>query len=298
MGGKSTTLEIKKIKAYNFGLMNNEIEKPTIMQSVLSGMAEKIADHPNVELHGLQNVELAQEWMAQGGSVLLYSPHRTGGDPGYLCQKLILPYFEPKKFVWIATAKASKEISEELGIKPYILPQREMTLGYPKRMDFELLFVAQRYLRDEMNDENKHYADSLSLSTMKSSINILKKDGGLVVIFPEGTRSKNGLLRAEQGMELLLKKAPNAIALPVDLDSVGTKISVGSFFDVCSTIKISVGEPIDYQMAKKIAESHQWKDEERGEFSVCDALMLKLSEIVVSEKRGVYSFENIREKNK
>lgn len=70
---------------------------------------------------------------------------------------------------------------------------------------------------------------------------------GTAVIFPEGTRSKTGVLKpfSTTGLKVLLKNIPNAVLVPITINNSWKLLKYG-FFPVNTGVKLSVKvqEPI------------------------------------------------------
>ncbi len=67
------------------------------------------------------------------------------------------------------------------------------------------------------------------------------------VIFPEGTRSKNGVPKAFQtkGLEILFKKIPSAIVVPISINNSWKMVRYGKFpMGIGNHIKFKVHEPL------------------------------------------------------
>lgn len=80
--------------------------------------------------------------------------------------------------------------------------------------------------------------------------------GGSLVIFPEGTRSPNGILgEFKPGVSHLLAGHPTALAVPVYIDGAYSIMPKGSRFPGPGKLRIRYGKPISFRDAESDGES-------------------------------------------
>tara|TARA_R110002012_G_scaffold283090_2_gene473074 strand:+ start:14315 stop:15052 length:738 start_codon:yes stop_codon:yes gene_type:complete len=75
----------------------------------------------------------------------------------------------------------------------------------------------------------------------------IEETKGTAVIFPEGTRSKNGQPKPFQtkGLEILLKKIPSAVILPITINNSWKLLKYGKFpMGIGNHVKLTVHEPL------------------------------------------------------
>lgn len=87
-----------------------------------------------------------------------------------------------------------------------------------------------------------------ALSVLASFGKKLEKNKWAGVIFPEGTRSKDGVPKifSKNGLKILIKKAPSAHLVPITINNSWKLVSKGSFpLNLGETITIKVHAPID-----------------------------------------------------
>ncbi|QKX07564.1 1-acyl-sn-glycerol-3-phosphate acyltransferase [Aquimarina sp. TRL1] len=94
----------------------------------------------------------------------------------------------------------------------------------------------------------------------KQSIPALSKFGKFIsehtfsaVIFPEGTRSRNGKPRkfAETGLKILFKYAPDAVAVPVTINNSWKLVRYGNFpMGIGLHLSLEVHEPLEIKTTK------------------------------------------------
>jgi 1-acyl-sn-glycerol-3-phosphate acyltransferase len=86
-----------------------------------------------------------------------------------------------------------------------------------------------------------------ALPVIKSMADYIEKNKRSAVIFPEGTRSRNGEPKkfSENGLKILCKYAPNAYILPVTINNSWKMLRYGNFpMGLGTNIKVKVHEPI------------------------------------------------------
>ncbi len=83
--------------------------------------------------------------------------------------------------------------------------------------------------------------------TISKFADYLNKTHHSAVIFPEGTRSRNGKPKkfAETGLQIMLKKMPHALVVPITINNSWKLFEFGSFpLGIGVNIKMKVHEPI------------------------------------------------------
>ena len=114
--------------------------------------------------------------------------------------------------------------------------------------------------------------DQLDLKTLKHTISVLKA-GNPLLVFPEGTRSRDGNLSdAKKGIGLLIKKAKCDV-LPVYIDGSFEILGKGKCFPrLGKKLKIYYGEIITY---KSLAERGDLSHQEISDFVLGEIGRLK-----------------------
>lgn len=87
-----------------------------------------------------------------------------------------------------------------------------------------------------------------SLPTLMKFGEYIEEKKYAAVIFPEGTRSKDGIPKPFQtkGLEILLKKAPNALIVPVTINNSWKMLRYGNFpMGVGNHLKFTIHKPIE-----------------------------------------------------
>lgn len=110
----------------------------------------------------------------------------------------------------------------------------ELTKGIPS-ISFNLKYGGGANI--DRKDSKQAVSEILQLGSR------LKQNNWSAVIFPEGTRSRNGSLKpfAVGGIATLLKKAPNALVVPIAIDGSWKLVQYGSF-------PLSFGESMSWEV--------------------------------------------------
>jgi 1-acyl-sn-glycerol-3-phosphate acyltransferase len=113
------------------------------------------------------------------------------------------------------------------------------------------------------------------------------KDGNNIVIFPEGTRSRNsGMIRAKKGI-VLIQKLTKASVIPMGI--CGTEklmpinesdMGLEKFYN--AKVILNIGKQMEIPARQPKEDKHEY--EER----VLDFMMKKIAELIPEEYRGVY----------
>lgn len=273
-----------------------------LFAGAIARLAEVVGRLPYVEIHGAENIYLAQSHLSEGGSVLVcFLPHTHTLDPIVLNEIFLRPELAPYvkgKFGFPASVKFTQLVAEmdTMGMA---------TVGskaYADRSGFELIPIFQPYLLgDPRYAHLTDTADRINLKALLQMKRIIKTPSSLLVIAPEGTRNKtNGLLRADQNISgLISRRNTNLLVLPLTIS--GMRHQEGHLFKMATAkIALHLGPILDTEQIYQIAKNHTWLDESMGDFSPIDALMfhavsnLPLDTLSTSvDPRGVYDSINI-----
>lgn len=136
----------------------------------------------------------------------------------------------------------------------------ELTKGIPS-ISFNLKYGGGANI--DRKDSKQAIAEILKLADR------MKKNNWSTVIFPEGTRAKNGQMKAFNagGIATLLKKVPNALIVPIAIDGSWRLVQFGKF-------PLSAFERISWEVLKPIEPENKTIDEivEESEKAIKKAL--------------------------
>ena len=123
-------------------------------------------------------------------------------------------------------------------LHPKFISKKELGKGIPS-VSFNL-----RYGGSVLIDRK----DSIqSIKAIRNFAVATYSKGHSAVIFPEGTRSKNGRAKSfrPSGLKVLLKHMPNALVLPITINHSWKTMQYGSFpMGVCAHIQLKVHAPV------------------------------------------------------
>jgi 1-acyl-sn-glycerol-3-phosphate acyltransferase len=187
-----------------------------------------------------------------------------GGNTVSLINKQTLPAGRP--MIFIANHQSSFDISPLSWFlrkyHPKFISKIELTRGLPS-ISFNLKYGGAA------NIDRKDPRQSIS-EIVKLGVNMKEKNWS-AVIFPEGTRSKDGKVKTFQsaGIAALLKKCPNALLVPVAIKNSWKLVRYGYYpLNTFTHVTFEVLEPIE--PAKRPADE-----------------LVKLAEDRIREKLGV-----------
>ena len=129
-------------------------------------------------------------------------------------------------------------------------------------------------------------ANTADKEGIKKIINIAKNNGNLV-IFPEGTRSRNGkMIKAKRGLYLIAKMTKATI---VPVATTGTEIlmpindeSMGSETFNPADVTVRIGKPFKLRAQQEDESKKQYEE------NVVDEAMKEIAKLLPKEYRGVY----------
>jgi 1-acyl-sn-glycerol-3-phosphate acyltransferase len=123
-------------------------------------------------------------------------------------------------------------------------------------------------------------------NAIKSALKYLK-EGGSIVIFPEGTRSRTGsLINVKKGFILMVKLA-NVPVVPIALEGTEMVLPIndgdmGGEKLRRSKVKVKIGEPFTLPLKDECPADSDWEE-------ICaDYSMRKIAEMLEPKYRGVY----------
>ncbi len=123
-------------------------------------------------------------------------------------------------------------------------------------------------------------------AAIKSALKHLK-EGGSIVIFPEGTRSRTGsLINVKKGFILLVKLA-NVPVVPIALEGTEQVLPIddkdmGSEKLMKANVKVKIGEPFTLPQKDEFPADTDWEE------MCADYSMRKIAEMLEPRYRGVY----------
>lgn len=280
-----------------------------IVNGILGRGGEVMGRSPRVQIENIENITVSQEWLYNGGSLLVYFlPHQCMYDPNVVTERIIRPFLRPyaSDYGWLASVKATgelPEIPETVGIA------QKGSHAYAERAGFQMWGVVQDYLINRYPAIEKKAMD-INGRTALRAMRMINTRGGIVDISFEGSRFQTGgLHRGDPHAEKFLRphRVPVA-ALPIILNGMhrmqpptekGFK-KLNPFV----AVNIHIGNLITYDEAIAVKTRYDWVDKNSmGDFTLVDALMFYAASTIPLEEykpgvdpRGVYSPDYIIER--
>ncbi|HLV63954.1 lysophospholipid acyltransferase family protein [Galbibacter sp.] len=121
---------------------------------------------------------------------------------------------------------------------PKFISKKELGKGIPS-VSYNLRHGGAALI--DRKDKEQAFKEILKLAKYAN------KNGRSVVIFPEGTRSRNGMPKKFQqgGLKILLKKMPDATLVPVSINNSWKTLRYGKFpFGIGYNLEFEVHQPI------------------------------------------------------
>lgn len=219
-----------------------------------------------VEVQGLDNLETVRTHL-QTGSVVGYFDHFARLD-SVVYGKVVKDHITTLDNVasWVAI----KYVDEDRN--PVIA---RLLKWWQEEYGFKLFPIVQPERYDKKRNQYES-PDKTNMNSFRQALDFLREPGHMLVVAPEGTRSHTKqLLKAEPGFEMLLKKSPDSLVLPI--------AGVHSWaLPVASKTVVKVGEPFTYQeiLHEQVGNST---------ISITDLAMKRLANLLPQANRGYYA---------
>lgn len=238
-------------------------------------------------VQGRENLVAAQKHLEGRGSVLATMNHLGLLDP-------VIYLFTMEPYIPSNSAKAALASSKYKEGKMGKASRLSEVL-FSRSFGYELLPVVQHYMKKELKDSGqKEKAYGQNYSSLARAIEILSSPGGVLLVAPEGTRSRTKeMQQAVPAVGRVFGMARNRAAvlpiaiwgtekLPMDLEKFNPvhhfKLVKWLFSD--SPFRVVVGKPLTYD--ETAAEAR------RLGVSVADVMMVKIGEMLPKRYWGHY----------
>jgi 1-acyl-sn-glycerol-3-phosphate acyltransferase len=117
------------------------------------------------------------------------------------------------------------------------------------------------------------------MSAMHAAEDSLTKHGAVLVIFTEGTRSKNGVLQEGRGGAIRLAVRTKTPILPLAID--GTQHSIGTLLLRRAAINIRIGQPYHPAVTGESIPYNRMSE-------LVEEMMLQIATLLPAEQQGFY----------
>ncbi len=175
----------------------------------------------------LMNLFLLSTYFALGSWIRFKNPYKLPVDRPIIFVSNHQSMYDIPPLIWFLRGHHAKFISKI-----------ELTSGIPS-ISFNLKYGGGANI--DRKDSKQAVAEILKLAERMKALN------WSAVIFPEGTRSKDGRLKpfAVGGVATILKKAPNALIVPVAIKNSWKLVQYGAF-------PLSFGEKMSWEVLEPV----------------------------------------------
>lgn len=241
-----------------------------------------------IYVHGIENLDITQMLIANGGKLVMVSNHLSYVDPTVLMAALkIAGYGEiAKNTIPIEGLKLRKN-----PIRKFLATSHETILVVPPSI-----------IEDANDEEKRKYL----LINMRAFINAKRtlQEGHHILGYPETTRSRTQqLINGWRQMAGYLTLVENTFVLPIGISRtekilpVGAKLPEGNWVDVsfASPIRVADIEDLYPHIPKdpNISKEERKQLEEKRQQMIVDYLMYRIADCLPEKYRGVYSDREI-----
>lgn len=237
----------------------------------------------------LTHLREANEHLKSGGSLIIAFNHPSVLDPRYMlvvCDMLTEGVPDSR-----VSALASVKFAE--GRMKGLSSVHETVT---KEHGVELFYVVQGYELSGLQGEERQKAAELNTRSLLQVLKTLRSPGGILLVAPEGTRSKKG--RIGKGLEIVgklfemaaAKRGEKVLCLPIGIEVEGFPQDLESLSPVKKLefflwlargrVDIHIGELLSYEELRETGEK-------KG-ISVVDTVMLRIAKMLPMKYWGHY----------
>lgn len=297
-----TIIEIIKeheIKKINLSTMTNEAKKDLLLKTfarilekpyfrrdlLITSIVELICKvfSKNLSVMGEKNLQLVRNNLQAGKSVIILANHLSHSDHPTLARAFREKGFPDlaERLVFVAGMRFKDEFIAKIFNNAYARTLVATPTSQPQ------------------TEEEKRVSQMINLKGFFEVSRLLNK-GNLLVIYPEGTRSRDGKLLTPIAAVARYLENPNlGVILPAGIEGTNNLLPVGKLIPRFKPTKVTFGEPItpielannalndlstdkknDYKIDKKFRDKKNEK--------IMNAIMEKIAMLLPNEQRGVY----------
>lgn len=276
-----------EMKELLFKTCSTHLQKPLIPRNpIITYIVGKITDFfcKNLTVKSPENLDAIRESLNSGKSVILLANHSSHADHPLIVKMLRENGFKDlaDRIVFIAGMKVKNEF-----------------LGRRFNDAYSHILVSTP-TRDQVSDEENRKAQLVNLKGF-SEINRLLNKGNLIVLYAEGTRSRDKkLLKAIPSVARYFENPNIKYLIPLGIQGANEILPIGSTIPRIAEAKITVGEPVQPSMLFSEAVKYlpdEYKSSNIRDKDVrtlinelaIDLIMKKIASLLPKEQRGFYA---------
>lgn len=242
-----------------------------INRNIVKGAVAEVAARVFTEVIpiGADNLKSAREISKKGGKLILMANHLSNADAPVVALALKIAGFADlsDKLVFLLGRRLVENKVIRWGIDAY-----SHIVVWPPTM----------IPRTEEEKKRAYATTKLSLAAARGA----QEAGRILVIFPEGTRSRQHQLAKGTPAIANYLERDDTYVVPVGISGVEKVLPVGAFFPTWGAVEVGFGEVINHDEF-----SSKLKNTPRGESKsrIIDGYMNEIAELIHPQYRGVYT---------
>ncbi len=240
--------------------------------SLKNSIAERLTRHfvPEIEVSGSRHLHEVEERLAGMRPVIMIANHLSHADAPVLASALKRKGFD----------EIADKLVFMLGIRMKSTPVLNKILD-----SYSYIPVWPPTIIPKNKKENAESLGMAKKAIIAARENL--KNGKVLVIFPEGSRSRNGQLSTvKRVMAHYMLEMDDSFVVPVGISGSEKVLPIGNVIPKKGSVKVSFGNPVDINYLNRTLEGFSKK--EKHQLSV-DYLMRQVADLLPDEYKGFYA---------